>query len=482
MNLIRFALRKPITILVLVAGLFFFGIKAVTTIKIDIFPKLDMPVIYLSHPFGGYTSTQMESFFGKQYINILLYVNGVKSIETKNIQGLTLIKINFYPGTNMAQAAAEVSAFSNRIQAIFPPGSNPPFIIRFDASTLPIGQLVLSSDKRSNNELLDLANVYVRSSFTSIPGLVGSTPFGGNMRTVVIKADPELLRSHNMTPDQLVEALRLNNQTAPSGNVRIGDKNYITPANTTIKQVKDFENIPLFKSGVQNLYLRDVATVEDGADVTTSYALINGRRSVYLDIAKAADASTWEVVQNLKKALPKIQSQLPDDVKLSYEFDQSVYVINSVKSLLSEGAIGAVLTGLMVLLFLGDPRGALIVILTIPTSIISGVLFLSLFGQTINIMTLSGQALAIGILVDESTVSIENLHQHFDVGKRKALAIWHACKEIAFPKLLILFCILGVFAPAFTMGGIPGSLFLPLALAIGFSMIVSYFLAQSFVP
>lgn len=482
MNLIRFALRKPITILVIVAGLFFFGIKAVTSIKIDIFPKLDMPVIYLSHPFGGYTSTQMESFFGKQYINILLYVNGVKSIETKNIQGLTLIKINFYPGTNMAQAAAEVSAFSNRIQAIFPPGSNPPFIIRFDASTLPVGQLVLSSEKRSNNELLDLANVYVRSSFTSIPGLVGSTPFGGNIRTVVIKADPELLRSHNMTPDQLVEALRLNNQTAPSGNVRIGNKNYITPANATIKQVKDFENIPLFKNGVQNLYLRDVATVEDGADVSTSYALINGKRSVYIDIAKAADASTWEVVQNLKKALPRIQAQLPDDVKLSYEFDQSTYVINSVKSLLSEGIIGAVLTGLMVLLFLGDPRGALIVILTIPTSIISGVLFLNLFGQTINIMTLSGLALAIGILVDESTVTIENIHQHLDLGKSKALAIWDACKEIAFPKLLILFCILAVFAPAFTMGGIPGSLFLPLALAIGFSMIVSYFLAQTFVP
>ncbi len=482
MNLIRFALRKPITILVLVAGLFFFGIKAVTTIKVDIFPKLDMPVIYLSHPFGGYNSTQMESFFGKQYINILLFVNGVKSVETKNIQGLTLIKINFYPGTNMAQAAAEVSAFSNRIQAIFPPGSNPPFIIRFDASTLPVGQLVLSSDKRSNNELLDLANVYVRASFTSIPGLVASTPFGGNQRTVVIKANPELLRAHNLTPDQLVEALRVNNQTAPSGNVRIGDKNYITPANTTIKTVKDFEDMPLFKNGVQNLYLRDVATVEDGADVSTSYALINGRRSVYIDIAKAADASTWEVVQNLKKSMPKIQAQLPEDVKLSYEFDQSTYVINSVKSLLSEGAIGAVLTGLMVLLFLGDARGALIVILTIPTSIISGVLFLSLFGQTINIMTLSGLALAIGILVDESTVTIENIHQHFDLGKPKALAIWDACKEIAFPKLLILFCILAVFAPAFTMGGIPGSLFLPLALAIGFSMIVSYFLAQTFVP
>jgi len=482
MNLIRFALRKPISILVLAAGLLFFGIKAVNTIKVDIFPKLDMPVIYISHPFGGYTPSQMESFFAKQYINIFLFVNGIKSIETKNIQGLTLMKINFYPGTNMAQAAAEVSAFGNRAQSNFPPGSNPPFIIRFDASTLPVGQLVLSSNKRTNNELLDMANIYVRSSFTTVPGLIGSPPFGGNIRTVVIKADPELLRLHNMTPDQLVEAMRVNNQSTPSGNIRIGDKNYITPANTSIKNIKDFENIPLFKGGVQNLYLKDVATVEDGADITAGYALVNGRRSVYISVAKGADASTWEVVQNLKKAMPKMQSQLPEDVKLSYEFDQSTYVINSVKSLLSEGIIGAILTGLMVILFLGDLRGAIIVILTIPTSIISAVLFLNLFGQTINIMTLSGLALAVGILVDESTVTIENIHQHLDMGKPKALAIWDACKEIAFPKLLILFCILAVFAPAFTMGGIPGSLFLPLALAIGFSMIVSYFLAQTFVP
>lgn len=482
MNLIRFALRKPITILVLVAGLFFFGLRAVDTIKIDIFPKLDLPVIYVAHPFGGYTPQQMEAFFAKQYINIFLYVNGIKSIETKNIQGLTLMKINFYPGTNMAQAAAELNSFSTRIQAAFPPGSNPPFIIRFDASTLPVGQLVLSSDQRSNNELLDLANVYVRSTFTSIPGVVSSPPFGGNVRTIVINANPDLLRTHNLSPDQLVEALRLNNQTSPSGNIRIGDKMYITPSNTMIKEVKDFENIPLFKGTVQNLYLRDMATVSDGADMTSGYALVNGRRSVYLSIAKSADASTWEVVQNLKSQLPKIQSNLPEDVKVSYEFDQSKYVINSVKSLLTEGAIGALLTGLMVILFLGDLRGALIVILTIPTSIISAVLFLSLFDQTINIMTLSGLALAIGILVDESTVTIENIHQHLDMGKPKALAIWDACKEIAFPKLLILFCILAVFAPAFTMGGIPGSLFLPLALAIGFSMIMSYFLSQTFVP
>jgi len=483
MKLILFALRKPISILVLVAALFFFGIGALRGIRVDIFPKLDLPVLYIAHPYGGYTPVQMETLFAKQYINVLLYVNGIKSIETKNIQGLTLMKLNFYPGTNMAQAAAEVSAASNRAQVLFPPGSNPPFILRFDVSTLPVGQLVLSSEKRSNNELLDLAFLYVRSSFTSIPGLVSAPPFGGNIRTVVIKADPELLRVHNITPDQLVQAIDLNNQTSPSGNVRIGDKNYITPVNTTIRNVKDFGNIPIFKGGgVANLYIRDVATVEDGADITVGYGLVNGKRSVYLTIAKSADASTWEVVQRLKAAIPKMQAQLPEDVHLDYVFDQSVYVINSVRSLISEGAIGALLTGLMVVLFLGDLRGALIVIMTIPTSIIAGVLFLSLFGQTINIMTLSGLALAIGILVDESTVTIENIHQHLDMGKPKRLAIWDACKEIAFPKLLILLCILAVFAPAFTMGGIPGSLFLPLSLAIGFSMIVSYFLAQTFVP
>jgi multidrug efflux pump subunit AcrB len=482
MKLILFALRKPITILVVVAALFFFGIRALNTIRIDIFPKLDLPVLYIAHPYGGFTPTQMETFFAKQYINVLLYVNGIKSIETKNVQGLTLIKLNFYPGTNMAQAVAEVSAVSNRAQVLFPAGSNPPFIIRFDASTLPVGELVLSSEKRNNNELADLANVYVRAGFTSIPGLLSAPPFGGNIRTVVIKADPQLLRQHNLTPDQLVAAIRINNQSSPSGNVRIGDKNYITPVNTTIHKVKDFGDIPLYTGGVQNLYMRDVATVEDAADITVGYALVNGKRSVYLSIAKSADASTWEVVQRLKAAIPKMQALLPEDVHLTYAFDQSVYVINSVKSLISEGTIGAILTGLMVLLFLGDLRGALIVIMTIPTAIISGILFLSLFGQTINIMTLSGLALAIGILVDESTVTIENIHQHLDMGKPKRLAIWDACKEIAFPKLLILFCILAVFAPAFTMGGIPGSLFLPLALAIGFSMIVSYFLAQTFVP
>src|ERR1700748_545406 len=223
MGLIRSALRKPINILVLVAGMLFSGISAVRSIKIYIFPDMNLPVIYISHPYGGFTPDQMETFFGRQYVNLLLYVGGVKSIESRNIQGLTLLKLTFYEGTNMAQAASEVTGYIQRAQSSFPNGSQPPFILRFDASTLPVGQLVLSSPNRSNNELLDLANIYVRASFSTVPGLVSPAPFGGNIRTVVIKADPELLRAHNLTPDQLVEALRINNQATPSGNVRIGN-------------------------------------------------------------------------------------------------------------------------------------------------------------------------------------------------------------------------------------------------------------------
>ena len=481
-NVIKFALAKPISILVFVGGLFFFGIQAIKEIKVDILPQMDMPVIYVAQPFGGYTPDQMEAYFAKGYVRLMVFNNGLKSIETKNIQGLTLVKLSYYQGTNMAQAAAELTALCNRAQAIFPPGTQPPFIIRFDSSTIPIGQLVMSSETRTNNELADLANEYVRSSFTSVPGLMSPAPAGGSPRAITINVDPSKMRSHNLTTDQIVAALTENNRTAPSGNVRIGNKDYITPTNNTLRNLKEFEKIPLFKGSVENLTIGDVATVGNEADIVRGYALVNGRRSVFLSIAKSADASTWEVVKKLKAAMPNIQNNLPEDVELTYEFDQSVYILNSLKSLITEGIIGAVLTGLMVILFLGDRRAALIVVLTIPISIISGVLFLNLFGFTINLMTLSGLALAIGILVDESTVTIENIHQHLDMGKSKAKAIFDACLEIAFPKLLILLCILAIFAPAFTMAGIPGSLFLPLALAIGFSMITSYLLSQTFVP
>lgn len=482
MNLIRFALRKPISIMVMVLGLLFFGIRAAKEIQVDILPEMNLPVVYVAHSFNGYTPQQMEGYFTKMYVNMMLFTNGIKSIETKNTQGLTLMKVNFYEGTEMGEAIAQLTALSNRSQVFLPHGAPPPFIIRFDASSQPVGQLVFRSETKTNNQLQDIANFTARPFLIAIPGLTTAPPFGGSPRTIEINIDPNKLRVHQLSPEQIVEIISRQNITSPSGNVYIDDINYLTPTNNTLKNVEEFGDIPLFKGQVDNVYLRDVATVKDGADITAGYALIDGKRSVYINIAKSGKASTYDVVQNLKKVIPNIQKNLPEDVHISYEFDQSVYVINAVKSLIIEGILGALLTGLMVILFLRDRRAALIVILTIPISIISGVLFLKLFGQTINIMSLSGLALAIGILVDESTVTIENIHQHFALKKNKAKAIWDACQEIAFPKLLILLCILAVFAPALVMTGIPGSLFMPLALSIGFSMIISYLMSQTFVP
>lgn len=482
MNLIRFALRKPIAIMVLVLGLLFFGIKAAQDVKVDILPEMDLPVVYVAHSFNGYTPQQMEGYFTKMYVNMLLFTNGIKSIESKNTQGLTLMKVVFYEGTNMGEALAQINALSTRSQVFLPPGAPPPFIIRFDSSSQPVGQLVFRSNTKNSNQLQDIANFNARPFLIAIPGLTTAPPFGGSPRTIEINIDPIKLRAHNLSPEQVVEAISRNNITSPSGNVYIGDTNYLTPTNNTVKTVEELGDVPLFKGTIDNVYIRDVATVKDGADIATGYALIDGKRSVYVNIAKASNASTLDVVNTLKESLPKIQRNMPDDVTISYEFDQSVYISNALKSLIIEGVLGALLTGLMVMLFLNDRRGALIVIMTIPISIISGVLFLKLFGQTINIMSLSGLALAIGILVDESTVTIENIHQHFAMGKTRAQAIWDACKEIAFPKLLIMLCILAVFAPAFMMTGIPGALFMPLALAIGFSMVVSFLLSQTFVP
>lgn len=482
MNLISSALRKPISVIVLCSSLVLFGVMAVSKINIDIFPALDIPTIYVSQPYGGMSPQQMEGFIATNYQNLYLYVTGIKTIQTSNIQGLSMLKLSFYSGTNMAQAAAEVTSLTNRAFAEMPPGTPPPLIIRFDASTLPVGQLTLSSAKRTNNELQDLASVWVRPSFSTVPGLSSPPPIGGNVRTVIIKANPDLMRSHNISPDQITAAIQDGSHISPAGNVNIGKTSYITPANTVLPTIPDFGNIPLLYQNGATIYVKDVATVEDGADITTGFAYINGKRSIYIPIIKNANASTWSVVQGLKAAIPRMQSLLPPDVEIKYVFDQSVYVINSVKSLVMEGLIGAVLTSLMVLLFLRDPRSAFIVVLNIPISIITSTLLLKMFGQTINIMTLGGLALAIGILVDESTVTIENIHRHQEMGKSKARAVADACHEIALPKLLILLSTLAVFAPAFFMTGVPQGMFLPLSMAVGFSMIPAYLLSQTLVP
>ncbi|MFF5380818.1 efflux RND transporter permease subunit [Pedobacter suwonensis] len=482
MSMVTSALKKPITTVVITASLLLFAVLSALKIPIDIFPQLNSPTIYVIESYGGMSPQQMEGFFSTRLQDQFLYVNGVKSITAKNIQGLTMLKLSFYESTNMAEASAQVALQVNRAMKFFPPGALPPQVVRFDASSLPVGQLVLSAKSRSLKEIYDMAATRIRPMFSSVAGLSAPPPFGANSRSITISVDPSKLRSYNLTPDEVVGALSKFNVMSPSGNLRLDNTMMVTSMNSLVKTVDEFNNIPIATKNGVSILVRDVARVADAADVTVDYALINGKRSVYIPVVKTADASTWSVVKSLKAKIPEMQSLLPDDVHISYEFDQSVAVINSVKSLITEGGLGALLTGLMVLLFLRDLRSSLIVVITIPVSILIGVLLLGMFGQTINIMTLSGLALAIGILVDQATVTIENIHQHLEMGKPKREAIYDACEEIAFPLLLILLCILAVFAPSFMMNGIPKAMFLPLSLSIGFTMIVSFIVAQTLVP
>ncbi len=480
--MVKAALRRPITVMVLFGSLVLAAVVAIFGIPIDIFPKLNAPTIYVIEQYGGMAADQMEGFFATRMQEQLLYVSGIKSIETKSIQGLTLLRMDFYENTDMAEASAVVATQVSRMMGLFPPGSLPPVVIRFDASSLPVGELVFSSKTRSLKEIFDLAMTQVRPLFATVPGLSTAPPFGSNARTVLVNVDPNKLRMYGVSADEVVDAIARNNAITPSGDVRIGDTMYVASVNSLESTVKGFEDIPVRSNGATSLFIHDLASVADGADLTVSYALVNGTRSVYIPVVKSADASTYNVVQALRGRLPEMKTLLPADIKVSYEFDQSVFVVNAAKSLLTEGILGAILTGLMVFVFLRDWRSSVVVAVTIPLSVLGAVFLLRLAGQTINIMTLSGLALAIGILVDQATVTIENIHQHLEMEKPARQAILDACSEISFPLLLILLCILAVFAPAFVMTGIPRAMFLPLSLAIAFAMIVSFVAAQTAVP
>ena len=480
--MLKAALAKPIAVVVALVGILVFAGLALGRIPVDIFPRLNLPTIYIAQPYGGMTPAQMEGFMATRYQNQMLYVSGIQNVEVKNIQGLCLVKCTFYEDTDMAQAAGEVASQVSRVITYFPPGTVPPIVLRFDASSLPVGELVFNSSTASLAQMQDLASTKVRPLFSQIPGASSPSPFGGNERTIVVRVDPERMKSYQLTPDEIVAALVRSNQVSPAGSVSMGDYTVLTPSNTTIDKVPDFLNIPLRQGVGPTVFIRDVARVEDASDTPVGYALINGKRSVYIPVTKSADASTMSVVHALRAKLPEMQALLPDNVQLTYEFDQSVYVTQAVHSLAFEGGLGALLTGLVVLLFLRDVRSSLIVILTIPVSILAAILLLQLAGQTINLMTLSGLSLAIGILVDQATVVIENIHQHLEMGKPKARAILDASQEVSFPLLLITLSILAVFAPSFLMTGVPRGMFIPLSLSVGFSIIVSYLLSQTFVP
>ncbi|HKC85500.1 MAG TPA: efflux RND transporter permease subunit [Blastocatellia bacterium] len=482
MWLINTALRRPFTILVAVISIALGSVLAVTRMPVDIFPNLNLPVIYVAQPYGGMDPAQMESFLTSYYEYHFLYVSGIEHVESRSIQNVALLKLFFHPGTDMSQALAQVISYVERSKAFMPPGTVNPFVMRFDAGSVPVGQLVFSSETRGVAEIQDLALFRVRPVFSTLQGVSAPPPFGGNQRTVIVRVDPERLRSYSMSPEEVAKAIAAGNAILPAGNVRTGDLNRLAPMNGVVRDIRELADLPIRSGSGPNVYVRDVGAVENGSDILSGYGLVNGRRTVYIPVTKRSDASTLDVVNRVKAELPRFQSLVPEDIKVSFEFDQSTIVKNSIRGLVFEGALGALLTGLMVLLFLRDARSALIVVTTIPFAILAGVVGLWLAGQTINIMTLGGLALAIGILVDEATVAVENIHTHLSRGSPVRRAVWDATRETVTPRLLAMLAVLAVFAPSLFMAGVARSLFVPLSLAVGFAMLASYFLSNTLVP
>src|SRR5215469_3607068 len=371
MNLVSFALRRPISLLIAVIAAALAGFLALDRMPKDIFPDLGVPVLYVAQPYGGMDPAKMEGYLTYYYEYHFLYITGIEHVESKSIQGVALIKLQFHPGTNMAQALAETISYANRARAFMPEGTVPPFVMRFDAGSVPVGNLVFSSKTRTVAELQDAALNRVRPLFATLPGVSAPPPFGASQRTIVIHADPEKLRVYNMSPDEVVRALASGNNISPSGNVRIGDLMPMVPVNSVVSDIKELNNVPIRSQGTQTVFLRDIGSIEDTADIQTGYALVDGRRTVYIPVTKRADASTLAVVGLVKENLARFQSVLPDDIQVSYQFDQSPYVTRAISGLMFEGGLGAILTGLMVLLFLRDWRSALVVVLNIPLAIVA---------------------------------------------------------------------------------------------------------------
>ena len=481
-TMVLFAMRRPITLSVIALAIALAGIYSLFNMQCDIFPNLGTPAIYVIEPYSGLDPAQMESQITYNFETQFLYADSIEHIESKSVGSVCVIKVQFQEGTDMDSAMAQLVAYASRARKNMPPGTLPPFIMRFDSGSLPVGDLIFSSTTRSRGEIQDYAMNDVRPIFATLPGIAAPPPFGSSPRTIVIEVDPKKMSRYNLSPEQVAEALATSNQIEPAGNLSIGKMFPVVPMNSMVGNIQELAEVPIRLGTSPTVFLKDVAVVKDSADIDTGYALLNGRRTLYIPVTKHSNASTLTVIKEVKDNMVRFQNALPPDIQVSYAFDQSGYVINAIKSLASEGLMGALLTGLMVLLFLRDWRSSLMVIVNIPLALLGAAVALRLTHQTINIMTLGGFALAIGILVDESTITIENIHVHMARGSGLGKAAIDGASEIFVPALLTMLCILAVFIPAYFMGGMSAALFIPLTMAVGFAQISAFFLSLTVVP
>ncbi len=481
--IVRIALRRPYTFIVLAMLIALFGTISWFRTPTDIFPNIGIPVISAVWTYNGLPPDDMSGRIVYYYERTLsAQVNDIQHIESQSLPGYGVVKIFFQPSVNINAALAQITAASQTVLKLLPPGITPPYVLTFNASSVPILQLALSSNSLSQSELFDYAQNFIRPQLATVAGAAIPSPYGGKVRQVQVDIDQQKLQSYGLSAQDVVNALASQNVITPVGTEKIGKFEYVVSLNDAPREIAELNDLPIKAVNGTLVYIHDVAFVHDGSPPQTNVVRVDGSHAVLMTIQKAGSASTLDVINGIKSVLPKIEESLPKSLELHVVGDQSVFVNDAVSGVIREGIIAAGLTGLMILLFLGSWRSTLIITISIPLAILASITALSVLGETINVMTLGGLALAVGILVDDATVTIENINFHLEQGKEIETAIMDGSRQIVVPATVSLLCICIVFVPMFSLGGVAGFLFRPLAEAVVFAMIGSYVLSRTLVP
>jgi len=483
MWIVRLALRRPYTFVVAAILLLILGPVAILRTPTDIFPNINIPVVSVIWNYGGLEPEEMSNRITYIYERVLTTtVNDIEHIESQSFNGIGITKVFFHPGVQIGNAVAQVTAISQTIVRQFPQGTTPPLVIQYNASTVPILQLALSGKGLNEQQLFDVGVNFIRTGLITVQGVAMPYPYGGKQRQIQIDLNTAQLQAKGLSPSDVVNTITNQNLILPGGTAKIGGFEYQVDMNGAPVTVTDMNNLPIKSVGDSTIYIHDVGFVRDGFPPQTNIVRVDGSRSVLMSVLKSGDASTLDIINGIKQKIPVIQNSLPVHVDIHPVSDQSLFVRASIQGVIREGAIAAGLTGLMILIFLGSWRSTIIIAVSIPLSILTSLIVLSSLGETINIMTLGGLALAVGILVDDATVEVENINRNFDQGKEIVQAILDGASQIAVPALVSTLSICIVFVPMFFLSGVAKYLFVPLAEAVCFAMLASYLLSRTLVP
>jgi len=483
LDIVKIALHRPLTFIVMAILIAIFGVLAAFRAPVDIFPEIRIPVIAVAWQYSGLNPKDMNDRIVTPYSRTLTTtVNDIEHIESQSMVGIGVVKVYFQPGTSIATANAQVTAVSQSTLRQLPPGTSPPLILNYNASTVPIVQLALSGAGLTEQQLFDIGTSQIRPQLVTVPGLAMPWPSGGKARQIQVDLDPAALQSKGLAAQDVTDAIAAQNQINPAGFVKIGPTQYSVSLNNAPASVEALNDLPVKVVGGATIYMRDVAHVRDGYPPQTNVVHVNARRSVLLTVLKNGATSTLAIIAGVKQKLPQIMVGLPDTLKVLTVGDQSIFVRAAVSGVIREGLIAAGLTSMMILLFLGSVRSTLIIVTSIPLAVLGAIATLYAFGQTLNVMTLGGLALAVGLLVDEATVTIENINWHLEQGKGVIPAITDGAAQIVVPAFVSMLCICIVFVPMFFLPGVAGYLFVPMALSVIFSMVFSFILSRTLVP